>query len=260
MADHSSFVGEDEMSLLHLVVKSSVQVVVVKKSDPSVRLSFGSGCIVRFQDRHFLITAFHTVDHADSQANLQLYGPNRGLESPAWGTGTLNLVTSLRLDPKTFEVVSEDDIDVAYCELPPNLSVLHPEVVGEDFRLPIGTSCYLQLEHAAPPVANKEYLFYCRVDFEDNGITIKHKGIFGLGLRYQYTFGNFHHLFNMMCNIERDMSGCSGAPIIDEDGRFAGIVLSVNQRTPLLFALSAMSIRTFLEAYVQSNEPMAALP
>ncbi len=246
------------MSLLELVIKSSVQVVVVKRSDPTIRVAFGSGVVVEHERRLFLVTAGHVTNHDDTVASIQLYGTNRGLESPVWRTGQLNYVESVRVHPVSLEVESVAEVDVAYCELPTNISVLHPEVIADDITIAPGPACFLPLSECIPPVKEKEHLFYGRVNYNDNGVRITFSGCLRSELTYQRTTPENYHLFTAPSSLRFDYSGCSGAPVLDEDGRFAGIVVSVAPGTPMVFVLPSQQIHTFVDLYARNNPPVTA--
>lgn len=246
------------MDIINLIAKASIQVFAVNSFN--IPKEFGSGCIVTYNEKHYLLSVAHVTNINGHAACIETGLEPLNNETPLYCVGSMCYFDSYKvtgLEKGKFEDLGfdfDETLDITFCELKDQVPLEQPEWDFGAYKIEKGEKAYLVLEEAGDP--EKELLHgFCgriRPDFKGNYIitepTLK------LDLTYQESFGKFH-LFNTpdIIEDEKDFRGCSGAPVLDETGKLVGLVSSVFPNSKSVFVFSIKHCKHLLDVAIQTG-------
>ena len=254
------------MDIINLIVKASYPLYVVDPEtiEPD---SFGSGCIVNYQERSFLLSVRHVIDQRDKIVCIQTnQPPKEGLQSILHHVGPLCYFDEYRLPENIHDMEFqkleelqkksdiESDLDIAFCEIKDNVECIQPEWHFGEFRIHRGHKIHLNLDLADDPCESRIYGFSGTVRSQVEPAVIRSEPTLKFGLNYQCTVGKYH-LFRAP-DIIRDPSdyrGCSGAPILEDTGKLIGLVTSINKCSGMIFGFSILECKNLLDRSLESG-------
>jgi hypothetical protein len=239
------------MLLFEAIVKSSISLVVVDPSNLEPK-GYGSGCIVGYLNRFFLLSVDHVANIEKSAVLIQTNLPPQGLQSSMYSAGSMCRFKEFKIIdfPNNY---SSEDVDITFCEIKDSLKLLQPKVTVMDITIE-GLKEIINFEFVGNPVNKKKYGFYGNINNRFNGASLLSEPKLEFPLTYKSSSGRYH-IFNTMSKIQRekDYEGCSGAPILGEDGEIIGLVASVNPHSNLLFAFSIKECKKLLDISIKSG-------
>ena len=250
-----------ELNYPNLLAKSTLHLLMVEPKSVKPE-AFGSGCLVQYQNRVFLLSVAHVTDLSGLQTCIETNQPPVNQTSPLYCVGAMSYFDEYTLSkgvkPEHIRSVEEllanreGTLDVTFCEIKENIDLLQP---GWDFggvKIDAGRKVMLNLAEAGKPSRDKTYNLCGRVRQEIKGRTIESEPVFKLGLKYKGTQGRFHRFVvpKLITNVD-DYHGCSGAPIFDEDGMLVGLASAVKPGTQLLYAFSIEECRRLLDVAIE---------
>ena len=249
------------MDNISLIVSSSLQLLMfdINESDNTwTPLAFGSGCLVKYKERYFLLSVAHVTDIAEAYVCIETGQLSVGQTTPMQCVGGMCYFDEYKVAPhlveqgvKELEDLLKDPqgtVDVTFCEIKKLEALLQPAMNFGAYQIEAGAKAYLILEQAGKPAFNKQYGFSGRVRQQVGGKIIAAVPVLKLGLKYKKTEGRFHiFLAPQIINDADDYRGCSGAPILDEEGMLVGLVCKVHTGTKRVFAFSIEECRRLLD-------------
>ncbi|GAA6765729.1 hypothetical protein AAFH68_16670 [Flavobacterium sp. CGRL1] len=73
-------------------------------------------------------------------------------------------------------------------------------------------------------------------------------------LKYQGSDKHFHRFLTpKIITSKEDYQGCSGAPIIDNEGKFVGLACKLKENTKLLYGFSAKQFMNLLQISIEKG-------
>jgi hypothetical protein len=250
------------MNLLNMIEKSSVHLFVFNK-DTNEPIQYGSGCIVAYQKRLFLLSVNHVIRMKDVEtyALIETGLPPKDGQIPFYRVGGFMFFDVFKLhgmETKEFERMTlsqEDPLDVTFAEVKNDIRLLQKGFNWFGHEITQGEKVFPILDHATVPTTDDYYGFFghIRPDVFDNKV-IKSEVVFHLNLTYQGTYNRFH-LFNTTEIIEDEslFEGTSGAPIINSSGQLVGLVCSFNKGTNSVFAFPIDYCKQLIDISTQSG-------
>tara|TARA_R110002012_G_scaffold248828_1_gene425377 strand:+ start:3715 stop:4092 length:378 start_codon:yes stop_codon:yes gene_type:complete len=123
------------------------------------------------------------------------------------------------------------------------------------FEIKAGKKLFLNLEYATIPDKEKLYSFYGKVKPEYKGIHLHMTSTFKHNLKYHRTNGYFH-MFLAPEIIENadDYKGCSGAPIIDSEGRIVALACKVVVGSKIIYGFSIQECMKLIDLSINTNQ------
>lgn len=246
------------MDIINLIAKSSLSVIMIKPNtvEPT---GFGSGCIANYKDVLYFLTVAHVADFDGEQACIATYnmhdkGQDLFCMGAMWYFDLYKIPKNLQPDKvSTLEQLLhcfDEKLDIAFCRVPLPMTqpLLQPEWNFGFCKIDKGEKAFLNLEYSTVPVKGKLYGFSGQINQSVSGNVIKGEPTLKLDLEYINTV-KYYHVFKAMQVIKRkeEYEGCSGAPILDEDGRLVGLATSVKVGTPWVYAFSIERCKQLLE-------------
>jgi hypothetical protein len=249
--------------IINLIVKSSLHLIMLRPSDKEP-MNFGSGCIVLYKARYFLLSVAHVTNINDLATCIETNLQTVGLNIPLYSVGAMCYFDQYEFpkntnpdEIKTFEdlkVDFDETLDISFCEIKEQITLLQQEWDFGVFKIESGEKIPLNLELAGNPEKGKSFGFCGKVKHGIEGIQLKSQPILQLDLEYQGTIGRFHY-FTLpgLIKDEDDYSGCSGSPIIDENGKLIALTASVTRGTKLVFGFSIEECKKLLDLAINVN-------
>jgi hypothetical protein len=249
-----------ELSVLDLMTQESIELLVVKGENLEP-ISCGTGCIVKYRDKFFILTVAHVTCFEETSTCIVLNRKPEEGRTPLYCVGTLNYYNEYSTkNIKLEEIQSLDDllkdftetIDITFCELNEKFEILQPEIdfgfhkVEESFKM------FIDLENDVASPNKDHYYGFCG-NIRHNPtqsrltrtITLKHD------IKYHSTKGRYHmFLAPEIIKDADDYRGCSGAPILDTNGKFVGLAAAVRTNTKIILGVTIDEIKRLLNYHI----------
>ena len=219
-----------------------------------------SGCFVRYGEKKLLLSVQHATGNGGIWAIQQQYVPNRGAE--LYRLGEVNFLMKININ--TSEIV---DVDFSYVEVPESTFAKRQEINPDTAE-----------------ILTEEYIFTLSSSLEDEPCTNTRYGFSGLvkpsidqcggnnclvtesrvytDLEYLRTEGDYHY-FQLPFKHpgHQHFQGCSGAPIIGEDGKLVALVCGGNIATNELWGISLKAYKLPVDVLVKVTcSPLISTP
>lgn len=253
-----------EITMDEYAVRASVQIYMV---NPKSQLAdaFGSGFIVKFKGDFFLVSVSHVINHNGLVVTAETNKPPVDGVIPLLNIGGLmqyNLISitekSTPLDLLNALEKGGDRLDITFARLNEKPEIFQREIIFKDYLHIKGSGKILidlDTETTAEPDKTKLYSFfgYIKPVYDENNIlhmtpTLKNN------LKYQGSDKYFHRfLTQKIITSKEDYQGCSGAPIIDNYGKFVAIACKLKENTKLLYGFSAKEFIKLLDASIEKG-------
>ena len=227
-------------------------------------MGFGSGCLVLYKDRKFLLSVAHVTDYDGLATCIETGLPPKDLQAPLYSIGSMCYFDTFKvpnnikeIEVKRFADLNlnfDETLDITFCEVKEEFSLLQPEWDFGAYKIESGPKVYLNLEESGSPDKDKFHGLCGRVRHDFKGLFIMSKPTLKLDLTFVGTFGRFH-LFNTPDTISDadDYRGCSGAPILDETGKLVALAQSVVEGTNSIFGFSIEECKRLLDFAIQTK-------
>lgn len=248
------------LTALDLMAQQSIELLVVK-GDNLAPISCGMGCIIKYRDKFFVLTVAHVTDFDETSTCIVLNKKPENGQTPLYCVGALNYfdeysVKNIKLD----EIRGLDDllrdfnetIDISFCELKDFFEIIQPQIDFGFHKVEKSFKMFIDLENdVATPTKEKYYGFCGNVRHDPSPtrltrtITLKHD------LKYHRTNGRYHmFLAPQVISDADDYRGCSGAPILDDDGKFVGLAASVCTTTKIVLGVATEEVKRLLNYHI----------
>lgn len=255
----------NSMDIINLIAKSSLHIIVANPGDMEPQ-SFGSGCIAHYNKRYFLLSVAHVTDIKDAATFIETNLPVKDLQSPLYSVGAMRYFDEYKIpgDDSLKNIGSvedlskyyDDTLDITFCEIKEQVELLQPEWDFGTYKISKGNKVCLNLNEAGNPEKGKVYGLCGRVRQELEGVYLKSQPTLKLDLEYQGTVkkGRMHYFKTPeLIKDADDYKGCSGAPILDEDGKLVALASSVFTGSQLIFGFSIEECRRLLDLAIATN-------
>jgi len=256
----------DKINVHELVVRSSIQLLLADKDIPKPA-EFGSGCILRYLDRHFLFTVSHLIVSNELVLFLETNLPADPVSgTPLQPIGGVITFKKFKIRKNThldnFEELAEngDPVDIAFAEIKQPITLLQPEIDFVAFKVEASNKVSLYLEDAVQPRRSQSYAFFGKIkahyiDNQDGRLdylSLTHA--FKHSLKYNGKKDGFYEFLTPeIITDEADYQGCSGAPIIDSSGRIVALVCAVFVPSRLIQGIPISVCKQFLETAIKTK-------
>lgn len=244
------------MLVSELAVRSSVQVLQANPNDHKP-IGFGSGCVIRYRDRTFLISVSHVTNKDDLVTYLETNLPS----DPITGTITqpvegMCYFDILKLDGESIEKIEDFEaflnsgkrLDISFGEIKQFVPLLQPALVYGGLVVEEGPKVVRNFDEFVEPTKNGLYIAYGKIrhNYQKNYLhsapTIKHDLKFH-GVRK----GVYMFLAPTIITDHDEYPGCSGAPILDMEGNIVAFMIIVGVPSRIIYAYPAKEVRPLID-------------
>ena len=214
-------------------------------------IGYASGCIVRYSGALFVLTVAHATGNQGNWAVEIDFDPEVG-KARLYQLGGMGFVSAARLKHGKFKT---RDIDFSYKLLSepvsPRFQVISPQgVITHDEPKHI-----LETALDVQPSSNEEYSFWgcTRQSYDTYYLRVvpKHE----IGMRFEDVRNNLAFFRTAQpYKTYKDYQGCSGAPILDSQGRLVSLVVEGDKKKTGIFGLLLHTLRPILDVELQQSK------
>lgn len=241
--------------LVNHVVKSTQQIILIDPETPIPTMG-GSGCLINYKERLFLVSVLHGMNKVGKQAALDT------------GTGNENetnfiLLPALNfLNQKDMEGIGIlepllqkiQPLDICYTEIKDSIDIRQKlKQFGEIVVHPDSKRIvYSNLDYE--PTSSEEYCFLGRIKNKSEGHSLQQTDKLVAGIKYEDKIGPFERfiLDKDMVN-ELDYQETIGAPVFSETGELVALVVHGYLGENHLLGFSVRELKKFLDLYIDIN-------
>ena len=243
-----------------LIVKSSIQLFIADKEYPKPQ-GFGSGCILIYEGQKYLISVSHVTDHGLTTF-LETNQPPIDNTTPLKPVGGLiyyNLL-NLKSNITAFELEKELEnggqrLDITFAKVEEPLDLLQPELNIDNLKITAGKKVFIDATRIVKPNKNERYGFYGKVRPEYIGYYLKTTPTLKNNLTYTSTVGNFHIFVSDKIILDKeDYEGCSGAPILDNQGNLVALACKIRVNSKLIYGFSIQECVKLLKITIDTKQ------
>jgi hypothetical protein len=250
-------------SSIDFMVSTSLQLAIVdpKTIEPK---EFGSGCIVKYRNQLFLISVAHVTNHDGLSTCIVTHQRPVNSETPLYSVGRMNYFDEYTVSKTELldEVRSMDDllkdfkgtIDFTFCKIKESLELIQPELNLGFHTVEKGEKLMIDLDYTGNPVKDKHYGLCGNIGHKKRGNKIESKISLKLDLKYHATKGRFHKFIAPQIITHKDeYKGCSGAPIIGNDGRMVALAVKVGTGSKIVLGFSMDECKRLLDIAIDTG-------
>ena len=247
------------MTAEELAIRSSIQIFQADKNVMKL-VGFGTGCVVKYMGHTLLLSVSHVTNDDGLTTFLETnLLPECNTLKPIGGFVWYDTfkVTD-KMDFTDFESLIENNrerIDVTFSKLTENIELKQPELDFGHFKIEADDKLMLDLDYATVPDKDNTYCFYGKVRHEYQGIYLKMTPALKNGLKFHRTNGYFHmFLAPEIIKDKDDYRGCSGAPILDSDGRIVALACKIVENTKIVYGFSIQECMKLIKLTIAINQ------
>lgn len=249
------------MTSEELAVKVSIQIYQADK-DIMKAEGFGTGCIVKYLGHTLLLSVSHVTNNDGLTTFLETNLPPENNTTPLKPIGGLIWYDIFKvtdgMDLTEFEDIIENKserIDVTFAKLTEQFELKQPAMDFKYFQIDAGDKMMLDLDCATVPDKEKTYSFYGKVRPKYEGIYLKMTPTLKHGLKFHRTNGYFHmFLAPEIINDKEDYRGCSGAPMLDSEGRIVALACKIVEKTKIIYGFSIQECMKLIKLSIDTNQ------
>lgn len=249
------------MTVEELMIKSSIQIYQADKIilKPS---GFGTGCIVKYLGHTLLLSVSHVTndDGLTTFLETNLLPENNATPlQPISGLIFYDVFEVTKgMDLSDFKYLIENNgerIDITFAKLTEQFELKQPAMDFGYFKIEEGDKLMLDLDYATIPDKEKTYGFYGKVRHEYHGINLIMTPTLKHSLKFHKTNGYFHmFLAREVIKDKDDYCGCSGAPILDSDGRIVALACQIVTNTKIIYGFSIQECMKLIKLTIDTNQ------
>lgn len=242
-----------------LMVMASIQILIADKDHPKP-VGFGSGCILTHRERFFLLSVRHVTDDGELTTFLETNLPSDERGTPIQPIGGLCYFDMFKVEDTSNIRQLEDllqngkPLDITFAEIKQHIDLLQPEIDFGAFKVNAGHKIILDSAHIAKPDKEKTYGFFGRTKQDYEGIYLKSENTLKYHLKYSSTLKHFHvFVAPEIIKEEKDYQGCSGAPILDNEGKLVGLACLIKKNTKVIYGFSIQECIKLLDIAIDTG-------
>lgn len=249
------------MEYFELLIKSSLQLIQANEEGLTPE-SYGSGCLVNYKGRRYLLSVSHVTDIRGTITSIESCQPPVSNQSPIYPIGGLHYFSEFMFSNKSDQEHFLADLekggkslDITFAEVKQSMELLQPTVDLGFYKVEKGEKVCLNLEEALNPTINEEYGFYGNIKHTYTGKYLQRTPTLKVNLRYHRTSGPFHiFIAPQKITDENEYKGCSGAPILDTEGRLVALACQVRKNTNMIYGFSILECKRLIDQTIIIEE------
>lgn len=254
MSEYSS----EELSIL-----SSIQLFMAnpKHLKPEV---FGSGCIINYKNSQYLLSVFHNIKYEEMQLLIETNWPPDGKTTPVIPLGNFVHFDLLQFagdaDAKELlELIEKggEKLDITFAKIQSLQAPgpLQEKLVIDEFSFERSPKLALNFENISEPKHDELYSFFGNIKHEYQDIYLSKTPTLKRKLTYRSSSKGFHK-FQAPKKISSadEYEGCSGAPILDSEGRLVALACKVAVGTNLIYGFPISECKKLLDMAIDANQ------
>jgi len=163
--------------------------------------------------------------------------------------GQIVLKKKDKLDNLIQKIEEPDDfLDVAFAEISEGLQIWQEPLDFRHFQVREGLKITVDMDLATEPKKEETYAFAGRIRHDPRGAVVHSTPTFKYAIEYRSKM-NDDHIFAApeLCIDKADYEGCSGAPILNDQGNLVAIARAVKHGTKVIYAFSIAKLKLLID-------------
>lgn len=228
-----------------------------KYNEQNIPICNASGCIIDYEGSRFLLSIAHS-SVAKTVWNFEILSAVKNQYNNEWETVfqpiNMNFLTEFTFLPDINDFTEQKMVDFTYRKIPQSHKSYHVIHRFEDGKVIGAYRTIFKPNFDFKPSSNKKYGFYGNIKFdgvEGRRIVFQHR--LESELKYIGIEDN-HHVFLLPHEYggHNNYLGCSGAPIIDEDGNLVSLVSFGKKETNTIHGIDISRYKSALDIEAKS--------
>jgi len=213
---------------------------LVQPGDNLLPINSASGCLIDYSGKRFILTAAHCV-RKGNWAIEEKFVPGRGAK--LFPIGPMNFLREGNIKTKEIK-----DIDFAYATVPGDLTPLWQEIEPNESIKNETPRLVCSVEFDIFPDTLKKYGFSGRTQTRIENWFLIPKILIIMDMLYEQTDGEYY-IFKLPQKHpgHKYFKGCSGAPIIDSDGKVVALVHGGLRKDSTIFGIPLKKYKIALD-------------
>jgi hypothetical protein len=222
----------------HLATISLVQLDWERKP-----INHASACLVKYRGHLFVLTVAHATGNQGNWAIEMRYVPGKGMEM--FQLGGMGFLTAAKIKHNKLR---SREVDFSYKLLTQLLAPRHQVLSTTGVVMSDESKLTLESDLSLSPDSAGEYGFWglTRQTFDSHNLVAIPK--LELGMKFERIEGDqFFFKTRQPYKTYKDYYSCSGAPILDGDGRLVSLVVEGDKRKTGIYGLDLRNYRCALD-------------
>ena len=244
-----------------LMVLSSIQLFGADPNHIKPEL-FGTGFILNHREKFYFVSVFHNIKYRDLAIYLETNLPPENGTVPLVPIGGFVYFDLLKVakDAKANELVAElekggERIDITFAKLEKLPELLQPEMDFKFMKIEKDGKMYLKSESIGEPNKSETYGFFGKIKHKYDGVYLKMTPTLKNNLKYHNTSKEFYRFkAPQLIKTKDEYEGCSGAPILDSNGRLVGLACKVKTGSLLVYGFSMKECLRLLDISIDTKQ------
>jgi len=145
-------------------------------------------------------------------------------------------------------------LDIAFAEIKNDIELIQPEIDFQIFKIFSCEKLPLFMENATVPNTEERYGFYGKIRPAYIGIQLQMTPTLKHSLKFHRVKGLFYmFLAPEIITDSEDYQGCSGAPILDSQGRIVALVCAVHTGSRIIYGFPILECKKLLDYALQTG-------
>ncbi|PTX43438.1 hypothetical protein C8P64_1966 [Christiangramia gaetbulicola] len=244
-----------------LMILSSIQIFAANPDHIKPEV-FGTGFILKHRDNFYLITVFHNIQYRDLSIFLETNLPPEDNTVPLVPVGNFLFFDLLKVSKDSnFEELSNlienggHRLDIAFSKLEKLPNLIQPGIDFGFTKVDRRSKLYLTSDSITDPDKNERYGFYGKINHRYDNYFLRMEPTLKLNLKYHHTRKEFHKFIAPeVISSKNDYEGCSGAPILDSQGRLVALACQIASGTKLVYGFSIQECLKLLDMSIDAKQ------
>lgn len=241
--------------LVNHVVKSTQQIILIDPETPIWTIG-GSGCLINYKERLFLVFILQVNDRVGKQAALDT-GTGNEDEMNNFILPALHCIDHKDIDRNGIIepfLQKLQSLDICYTEIKGSVEIRQKLTQFEEIVVQPDSKSIVYSNLEYEPTSSEEYCFLGRKKNKSEGDRLKHADKLVSGIKYDRKIGSYER-FTADNEMESDLDyqGTIGAPVFSETGEPVALVVHEYSEGNQILGFSIRDLKNHLDKYIELN-------
>ena len=257
---------EKNYDLIENLICSTLSVVELDKIKNEA-VQFRSGFVGKFDNEHYFITAIHHFDKNNSSLNIENAVFTNQFNYPiiridyynSWGSFYLNEDEISQLDDNLFQnkIKNSEEVDLLYGKIDIQNDLIQYKMEIGEHTVSKQSKRIIDLNNLADYSIAKYYGFFGYGKHKIVGVRILREGFAVYPIIINNENGDYIYFQTLLEEAKTgDYEGLSGAPILDQDGKFIAILVKFFPKTNIIIGFKASIVVEFIKATIKIEQDL----
>jgi hypothetical protein len=253
------------MDIREKIIRATQHLVLI---NPKSRIPeyVGSGCIINYQSKLYLITVEHVTNVKGLGTCIETGYTIPEVGSKLYSVGGMMLCKSGSINntndfQKLLEILDDKNkfdelknLDIAYVELKEKFDIYQKQIDFENYTIKESKKIIIETNLSKTPNINETYYCFGRIHSNLNGKFLISQEKLVANLKFKCEEGNYR-VFSLSQPIIKanEFEGMSGAPVMDSKGNIVAFIAHGFEGSPDIYCFSTTILKSMLEIEILEN-------